>query len=181
MSMISKLVVMASLPLAALAFGCGGGGAEGPGATTGGAGEGSSKLTGNPGPDFSVSSVSGAKVSLAALQGKVVIVDFWATWCEPCKKSFPKLEELNVKYKGQLEIVAISEDDDKSGIPDFAKAHGGKFTLVWDDGKELAKKWEPKNMPTTFVLDKKGVVRFVHQGYHDGEAEEIDKEIKSLL
>jgi cytochrome c biogenesis protein CcmG, thiol:disulfide interchange protein DsbE len=170
---------MGALAVSAATIGCGGSEAKTGGDTK--SGEGTSKMVGSAGPDFTATSISGSKVALASLKGKVVIVDFWATWCEPCKKSFPKLEELNVKYKGQLELVAISEDDDKSGIPDFAKAHGAKFTLVWDDGKEIAKKWEPKNMPTTYVLDKTGTVRFVHQGYKDGEADEIDKEVKSLL
>ena len=158
---------------------CGGGGEGTSGATTP-AGKGG--LVGNPGPDFALDSLNGqGKVSLAASKGKVVIVDFWATWCEPCKKSFPKLQELNVKYKGNLVIIGISEDDEKGGIADFGNTHGAKFPLVWDEKKALADKWKPANMPTTFILDKQGVVKFVHQGYHDGEEAEIDKEIKSLL
>ena len=111
-----------------------------------------------------------------------VLVDFWATWCEPCKKSFPKLQEINVKYKASgLEIVAISEDDENQGIPEFGTTYGAKFPLLWDDGKAIAGKWQPKSMPATFIVDRKGVVRFVHLGYHDGEEAEIEKEVKSLL
>jgi cytochrome c biogenesis protein CcmG, thiol:disulfide interchange protein DsbE len=140
------------------------------------------KLVGSPAPDFSAESVNGmGKFSLTGSKGKVVLVDFWATWCEPCKKSFPKLEELNVKYKGNLMIVGVSEDDEKKDIPDFGKTHGAKFPLLWDDGKSIAGKWNPENMPTSFILDKNGVVRFMHQGYHDGEELEIEKEIKSLM
>ncbi|MFO0663456.1 MAG: TlpA disulfide reductase family protein [Polyangiaceae bacterium] len=157
--------------------GCGGGATPG-GATPAGKGG----LVGNPGPDFSLDSVNGqGKVSLSGNKGKVVIVDFWATWCEPCKKSFPKLQELNVKYKGSLVIIGISEDDEKGQIADFGNTHGAKFPLVWDEKKAQADKWKPANMPTTFIVDKQGVVKFVHQGYHDGEEAEIDKEIKSLL
>jgi cytochrome c biogenesis protein CcmG/thiol:disulfide interchange protein DsbE len=140
-------------------------------------------LLGNKGPDFSKKTVSGeGPVSLHSLAGKVAIVDFWATWCEPCKKSFPKLEELNVKYKENgLEIVGISEDDDKAGIPSFASELGAQFPLIWDENKSIASKWQPKSMPTTFVVDRKGTVRFVHLGYHDGEEAEIEREVKSLL
>ena len=114
--------------------------------------------------------------------GKVIIVDFWATWCEPCKKSFPKLQELYVKYKASgLEIAEVSVDDEKGGIVGFAKTYGAKFPIGWDEGHKVADKWKPENMPSTFIVDKKCVVRHVHKGYHDGEIEEIEKEIKELL
>ncbi|MGH7329010.1 MAG: TlpA family protein disulfide reductase, partial [Polyangiaceae bacterium] len=120
--------------------------------------------------------------TLSKLSGKVVVVDFWATWCGPCKKSFPKLQELNVKYKASgLEIVGISEDDDKGGIADFGSTLGAKFFIGWDQDKSIAGKWHVEAMPTSFVIDKKGIVRFVHAGYHDGDEAEIEKEIKGLL
>lgn len=166
--------------VALLVSACGGGtttkGPENSGAAVKGG------LIGSAGPDFSGESVNGqGKFSLASAKGKVVVVDFWATWCEPCKKSFPKLEDLNVKYKGNVVIVGVSEDDEKTGIADFAKTHGAKFPLLWDEGKAIAGKWNPENMPTSFVLDKNGVVKFMHQGYHDGEELELEKEIKSLM
>jgi peroxiredoxin len=140
-------------------------------------------LVGNAAPAFSRPAVEGgASISIASLQGKVAIVDFWATWCEPCKKSFPKLEELNVKYRNSgLQIVGVSEDDDAGGIPMFAKELGTKFPLVWDQEKSIAAKWQPKSMPCTFVVDKNGIVRFVHFGFHDGEEVAIEQEVKSLL
>ena len=140
-----------------------------------------SSTSGDQAGGFSVDQLNGSgKLSLQP--GKVMIVDFWATWCEPCKKSFPKLQELYTKYKASgLEIAAISEDDDKGGIVDFAKTYGAKFPVGWDGDKTIAKKWQPKSMPSTFIVDRKGVVKFTHTGYHDGEELEIEKEIKSLL
>jgi len=174
------------LPLAlALASGafvaCGGASAESEGANS--AGDAVHPLVGKPGPDFAQKSVGGGStVSFKSLSGKVAIVDFWATWCEPCKKSFPKLQDLKVKYGSQgLEIVGISEDDDKSGIPSFASDLGAKFTLVWDEDKAIASKWQPKSMPSTFIVDRTGTVRFVHLGYHEHEELDIEREIKSLL
>jgi peroxiredoxin len=119
---------------------------------------------------------------MAGLSGKVVIVDFWATWCEPCKKSFPKLQDLNARYKADgLAVVGVSEDDDKGGIKEFANSFGADFPLLWDSDKSIAGKWEPGSMPATFIIDRKGLVRFMHHGYHDGEELEIEKEVKSLL
>lgn len=176
---MSKLA-KASLALAVLVTACGGGG--GAGAVTPGA-AGKHELLNNPAPLFTTESVNGkGKIDLAQWKGKVVLVDFWATWCEPCKKSFPKLEELRVKYEAAgFSIVAISEDDEGNGISSFGTTHGSKFPLVWDKDKSIAGKWKPPTMPSSFVVDKKGVVRFAHFGYHEGEEKEIETELKSLL
>ena len=142
----------------------------------------SGKARGPKAPSFSLDSVTtSGKVTIPA--GKVTIVDFWATWCEPCKKSFPKLQELYVKYKSNgLEIAAISVDDEKKGIAEFAKAHGpAKFPVGWDDGKKVAAAYKPESMPTTIIVDKEGNIAHTHKGYHDGEADEIEREIKALF
>ena len=163
---------------------CSSGGAESSGGTPTktGADTKSSPLVGNPAPDFAGTRVNGAgSVKLADLKGKVVLVDFWATWCAPCAKSFPRYQELYVKYKDKLEIVGFSEDEEKDGIDAFAKNHGVKFPLVWDEGKSMAGKYDPKSMPTAFLIDKQGVVRFVHFGYEDGDEAQIERELKELL
>jgi cytochrome c biogenesis protein CcmG/thiol:disulfide interchange protein DsbE len=143
-------------------------------------------LVGNPAPDFKLNVVPkrDGTVSLKGLRGKVVVVDFWGTFCEPCKKSFPKLQDLNAKYADRgLQIVAISEDevDGKDKIPSFVEAYGAKFTIAWDEDKAAARRYKPETMPSSFVIDKKGVVRFAHVGYRDGDEAEIEKEIKELL
>jgi peroxiredoxin len=132
-------------------------------------------------PTFSLASMTtSGKVEIAP--GKVVIVDFWATWCEPCKKSFPKLQELYVKYKSSgLEIAAISVDDDRSNVAAFARAYGARFPVGWDDGHQVTEQFKPETMPTTYIVDKQGRIRHVHRGYHDGEVEELEREIKELL
>jgi peroxiredoxin len=171
--------------LGATASACGGSaGGTGP-ESAGGA---KSTLIGNPAPEFALDPLANSKSKLgtSALSGKVVLLDFWATWCGPCKKSFPKIEELRVKYQGSdFRVVAVSEDDDESGtdkaITDFAEGLGVKFAVAWDKDKSVAKKYDPSTMPSSFLIDKKGVVRYAHIGYHDGEENEIDKEIKELL
>ncbi len=132
-------------------------------------------------PSLGIESVNGqGKLSVAP--GKVTIVDFWATWCEPCKKSFPKYQELYVKYKASgLEILAVSVDDEAKDVAPFAKKYGAKFPVGWDEGKKIAERWKPENMPTAFIVDKAGVVRYVHNGYRVGEEREIEKELKELL
>jgi peroxiredoxin len=141
------------------------------------------KIVGNPAPAFALTSVNTkGSVSMSSLEGQVVIVDFWGTYCEPCKKSFPKLQDLYAKYKGSgLTVVGISEDDDKEGIAAFGSSYGAKFPLVWDESKSVAGKWNPGSMPATFIVDRKGVVRFFHRGYREGEETEIEQQVKTLL
>lgn len=169
-------VMMAALS----ASGCGGGASSGEGAKSGGTGAG---LVGAPAPGFKLETANGqGTVDLDKWKGKVVIVDFWATWCEPCKKSFPKLQELSTKYRASgLEIVGVSEDEEKGGIADFGRTYGAKFPLVWDNGKNVANKYSPPNMPSSFIVDKKGIVRALHAGFRDGDEAKVEKEIKSLL
>jgi thiol-disulfide isomerase/thioredoxin len=138
-------------------------------------------LVGKPAPAFGAVKVGGGAFELAGERGHVVVVMFWATWCEPCKKAFPQLEKLAEKYRDQVTIVGVSEDDDPNGIEEFAAIYDGKFDVVWDESKHFAGKWQPKSMPASFVVDAGGVVRFVHLGYDDGEDAEIEKELKTLL
>ena len=161
--------------------GCGGAAADSPGAAAPGGG-----LVGSPAPDFKAPTMANGKgkVALRDLRGSVVLIDFWGTFCEPCKKSFPKLQGLYAEYADNgLQIVGISEDEeeDKDKIPEFAKEYGAKFKLAWDADKSVAREYKPETMPSSFVVDKEGVVRFAHAGYHDGEEAEIEKEIKELL
>ncbi len=180
--MTSKAHVLlwaSAVALAVVASGCGGAGGGSAAATP----SGKHPLENNPAPDFSADSINGqGSVRLSQWKGKVVLVDFWATWCKPCEKSFPKFEELRVKYASSgLVVVAVSEDDEANGIKEFGANHGVKFPLVWDKDKSIANKWQPPMMPSTFLVDKKGVVRSVRLGYHDGEEKQIEAELKTLL
>lgn len=137
---------------------------------------------GSPAPDLSIQTINGkGKISNDSLKGKIAVVDFWATWCAPCKTSFPKLEELSKKHSGKVEVVGVSVDDEKGGVADFAKENGATFPIGWDEGHSIAERWKVKSMPTTVILDASGNVRHVHAGFHDDEPELIAKELTALL
>ena len=169
-----------ALFLSALGSGCDGG-RQGPGASSGGEGE--HALVGATAPAFDLPSRSGGegKVSLAESSGKVVIVDFWATWCEPCRDSFPVYQRLVDKFDGKLVVIGISVDEEPDGIAKFAADTGAKFDLVWDEGQVLSERYKPPTMPTSYILDKNGVVRFVHAGFKSGDEAQIESEVTSLV
>jgi thiol-disulfide isomerase/thioredoxin len=136
---------------------------------------------GKTAPNFELPSyTSRGKVTVAA--GKVTIVDFWATWCEPCKKSFPRLQALHAKYEGRgLAIAAVSVDDESRGVLAFARQYGAAFPVGWDEGLKVANAWGPETMPSTYVVDRHGVVRYVHKGWNEGDESLLERELLSLL
>jgi cytochrome c biogenesis protein CcmG/thiol:disulfide interchange protein DsbE len=140
-------------------------------------------LVGNDAPPFVLQSINRKGVfSVKENVGKVIVIDFWATWCEPCKKSFPKLQGLYARYKSRgFVVIGVSQDDDSSSLAEFAHTYGADFPVGWDKDKEIVQKYDPKNMPTSFVIDRRGIVRFVHLGYRDGDEAELETQIKSLL
>jgi cytochrome c biogenesis protein CcmG/thiol:disulfide interchange protein DsbE len=159
---------------------CGNGsraGAKSAGAVTEGGG-----LIGAPAPDFSLAPPGGgAAIGPGALKGQVVIVDFWATWCAPCRKSFPAYQALVDEFGGKLAVIGVSVDDDSSGIEAFRSETGVKFPLVWDEGQAVAGSYKPGTMPTSFVIDKAGIVTAIHEGFHEGDEATLREKIRSLL
>jgi len=141
---------------------------------------------GQAAPAFTAEAVTGeGPKTVAEANGKVLIVDFWATYCDPCKKSFPKYQELVDQFGGDLAVIGVSVDEKgdgiKEAITEFSKTTGVKFSLVWDTEKTAAKAYSPPNMPTSYVIDKTGVVRHVHAKYNVGEESAIAEEVKALL
>ncbi len=145
----------------------------------------STEGVGQPVPDveFKLAAGSGAwKPSNA--KGKVVLLDFWATFCKPCKGSFPKLQALHEKYKDSgLVIVGVAEDDEpKALVPAFLKETGAKFMILVDPEQTAANPpFKVSAMPTELIIDRKGIVRHRHEGLREGEIDEIVKQIEELL
>jgi thiol-disulfide isomerase/thioredoxin len=116
------------------------------------------------------------------LKGKVVIVDFWASWCLPCAESFPTMDELQKKYDGRIIVLAVNVDEKASNMDKFLKKHPVSFTVARDAEQKLVAVVSPQTMPTSFILDPTGKVCFLHNGFHGEETrQEYIKEIDSLL
>ena len=118
-----------------------------------------------------------------SLKDKVVMIDFWASWCEPCKDSFPAMEDIHKRYgpKG-LVVIAINVDENRADMEAFLKQNRATFTLVRDASQKLVEKAGIATMPGSFLIDREGKVRFVHTGYKGDETKKkYEQEIESLL
>ncbi len=117
-----------------------------------------------------------------SLKGKIVIVDFWASWCLPCAKSFPALDEIQKKFGDRVVVLAVNVDEKAANMEKFLAKHPISFTVVRDGSHKLVAVAEPETMPTSFILDGEGKVRFLHKGFHgDTTHKEYVSEIESLL
>jgi len=139
-------------------------------------------LLGAPAPALEVRTPDGkGLLTLAQFGGKVVVIDFWATWCEPCRESFPAYQSLVDEFRGRLVVLGVSVDEDPSQISEFVEQTRVKFPIGWDEGQSAAQGYRPPKMPTSFVVDSSGIVRFVHAGFSPGDDRQIREEVQSLL
>jgi len=141
--------------------------------------------TGNRAPDFSLSAVGGGTVKLSGLRGKVVLIDFWASWCKPCKKELPELDKLAKAYKdagADVTILAINIDTKRENADKFLKTAKIKnLVVLYDASSTSAEQYEPPTMPTSYLVDKKGIIKAVHEGYVAGDEKKYKAEIDALL
>ncbi|MBY0482920.1 TlpA disulfide reductase family protein [Nitrosomonas sp.] len=120
--------------------------------------------------------------NLQELKGEVVYVDFWASWCPPCVKSFSFLNQLDhdLKDKG-LHVIGVNLDEKIKDAQEFLAKYPANFSIVADSNKECAKVFEVMAMPTSYVIDRKGTIRHIHQGFRPGETEELRALITQLV
>lgn len=132
-------------------------------------------------PDFKLPSAKGM-VELSKLKGKVVYVDFWASWCAPCRKSFPWMNDLHKKYKDQgLEVVAVNLDKSREPIDQFLAKTPADFTIAYDPSGGAANNYKVSGMPSSYLIDRSGQLQVSHIGFRDKDKEEIEGKIKELL
>ncbi len=121
-------------------------------------------------------------LNLQQFKGKVVYVDFWASWCGPCAKSFPFMNQLDNELKGQgLEVIGINLDEEIEEAKQFLQQTPASFTIAKDLDKKCAKDFGVKAMPSSYLIDRKGVIRHEHLGFRPGEAEEFKLLVEQLL
>lgn len=142
----------------------------------------SSGLTGQPAPDFALKSSSGDNLRLSEHRGDVVMVNFWATWCGPCRQEMPLLDELYSRYQRVgFSLLGVNIDDNSSKAMNMISELGVSFPVLFDSRKEVSKLYDVDAMPVTVIIDREGTIRYVHQGYKPGYEEMYLDQIRSLL
>lgn len=141
------------------------------------------KLSGQKAPDFTLKDINGNPVSLSSFKGKVVLLNFWATWCPPCRAEIPSMNKLQQMLKNRgLVILAVSTDRAVVDVKDFLKKNPVAFTVVVDYNLSVSRSlYKVFMMPTTFLIDRKGVIVEKYFGEQDWTDPDIIKEIEALL
>ena len=119
---------------------------------------------------------------LAAYKGKVVYLDFWASWCAPCRQSFPWMENVQSAYgpKGVV-VVAVNVDHDRAAAERFLEDHAANFDVVYDPKGQIASKFKVSGMPMTVLIDRDGKVRFSHVGFYEQKEDAYASQINQLV
>lgn len=137
---------------------------------------------GDRAPALTLSTSSAGALNSETLAGKLIYVDFWASWCGPCKQSFPWMNEMQQKYASQgLSIVAINVDKHRKDADRFLSQLPASFTVAFDPAGVTPKQFAVKAMPSSFLIDRNGKVVFVHGGFRDADRASIEKAIVSAL
>jgi thiol-disulfide isomerase/thioredoxin len=142
------------------------------------AGEGG-KQVGTPAPEITVQSLSGKALGLADYRGKVVLLDVWASWCGPCKQELPMLDDLAKRLRADgIEILAVSVDQERANLTKFLRVRPHwSLTIAHDPKGQIADTLAPDKMPTSYVIDRAGTIRYVNSGFEPGDAREIERRL----
>lgn len=135
-----------------------------------------------PAPDFTLRSTNGSNTRLQEQRGRVVLINFWATWCGPCKQEMPHLNRLYDKYRAAgFVLLGVNVDDDAQKAAGVAQKWEMKFPVLLDTDKKISELYELGTMPSTVLIDRDGRVRYIHKGYLPGYEDTYEKQIRELL
>lgn len=134
-------------------------------------------------PACELTTLDGTPVeSFQAMKGKVIYVDFWASWCPPCVQSFPFLNQLQQEFGDQgLRVVGVNLDEEMVDAEKFLARYPADFSIVTDPSRQCAQDFDVMAMPSSYLIDKEGIVRHIHRGFRPGETSELRLIVEQLL
>lgn len=121
-------------------------------------------------------------IDLAGLRGQAFIVDFWASWCGPCADEMPVLERLYTQHRqAGFSVIGVSQDSAADNVRQFLRRIPVSFPIVLDQSHAVAGRYSPPRMPTSYLVDRRGIVRHVHAGFRSGDAAAMEREVAALV
>lgn len=133
-------------------------------------------------PDFTLPSSTGENVRLAEQRGQVVMLNFWASWCGPCRKEMPLLDEMSKRYSAAgFVLYGVNVEEDNTDAKKLIKELGVSFPILYDTESKASSLYNVDAMPTTVLIDKKGEIRFVNRGYKAGDENKYRDQIRELI
>jgi peroxiredoxin len=139
-------------------------------------------LLNNPAPDFTLKSLSGENLNLTEQRGTITVINFWASWCGPCRKEMPVLQNIHDKYTDLgVQVWGINVEQENQAGRDFLSKVDINFPILFDNKNTISELFQVVAMPTTVVVDRSGKVRYIFRGYMDGYEKKYVKAIKKLI
>src|SRR5512140_1152136 len=135
-----------------------------------------------PAPEFTLPEKGGGQVDLAKYKGQVVMLNFWASWCGPCREEMPLLENIYKKYnKMGFTLIGVNVEPDSKAAEGFLKQTPVSFPVIYDKDSTVSKAYDVSGMPSTVIIDRKGNIRVLHRGYKAGDENEYLDSIRNLI
>lgn len=135
-----------------------------------------------PAPGFQLASMAGPTVNLEQFKGQVVMINFWASWCGPCRQEMPILEKLHAKYKPMgFTMIGVNVEPDSQLAVNWLKETPVTFPILFDTKGDVSKLYKVNSMPSTVIVDRKGNLRWLHRGYKPGDENEYLDQIRALV
>ena len=133
-------------------------------------------------PDFTLKSQKGDNLKLSELRGKVILINFWASWCGPCRQEMPVLNELYQRYRPlDFTILGVNVEQNSDNARSLLKDVSVSFPILFDNDNKVSKLYHVKGMPSTVLVDRDGNIRYVHMGYQPGTEAEYQSQIRALI
>jgi peroxiredoxin len=139
-------------------------------------------LIGQPAPDFALPTSAGVNLRLSENLGDVVVINFWATWCGPCRQEMPLLDEIQAKYhRAGMVLLSVNLDEDRQRAEEFVRTLKISYPVLLDERKDVARAFQVGTMPATVLVDRSGVIRYVSDGYKPGYEKRYTEKLRELL
>jgi peroxiredoxin len=141
-----------------------------------------SAVDSGPATNFTLKSATGENIRLSEYRGQVVLLNFWASWCGPCRQEMPKLDDLHQKYESLgFTVFGVNVEQDRKMADKILKDIPVTFPVLFDDENGVSDQYDVDAMPLTLLIDRDGEIRYMHRGYQPGYEDEYEKQIRTLI